>query len=158
MGHCEKSIVKTQTMEVFILQEFWRKPCPVNEVLGLKWTQMKLTSLLCENALFCFLFFGHMACRIIFPAAESQCLNHWTTREVLALIIFMGKKNGIKHAMVDMKHSKSNSSTHILTTNQQINTGANTKRASGHKTDSSITIWWWSSFYPYPFTFHSDFT
>ena len=74
-------------------------------------------------------------------AAESQCLNHWTTREVLALIIFMEKTIGIKHAIVDMKHGKSNSSTHILITNQQINTGAKTKTASGHKTDSSITVW-----------------
>ena len=74
-------------------------------------------------------------------AAESQCLNHWTTREVPALIIFMEKKTGIEHAIVDMKHGKSSSSTHMLTTNQQINTGAKTKRASVHKTDSSITVW-----------------
>ena len=37
-------------------------------------------------------------------AAESQCLNHWTTREVPALIIFMEKKIGIEHAIVDQVH------------------------------------------------------
>lgn len=83
--HCKRSVVKNQTVEVFMPQEFEGGSLPVTEVFIWNEHTWNWLDFLCANA-----------------------------------ILILWGKNSFKYAIIDMKHTKPDQTTHILTTTQQI--------------------------------------
>lgn len=79
--HYKRSVVKNQTVEVFIPQEFEGGSLPVTEVFI--WNE------------------------------------HWLDFLCATAILILWGKNSFKYAIIDMKHTKPDQTTHIFTTNQQ---------------------------------------